>query len=132
MLIDQDEINALLAQADELTAEAQEELAAVPSLPPAAQPNLAAVITDERVARLLRIRVPVIAQLAYSQMSIRSVRNLSAGAIVEFDKSVDDDLNLLVNNRPIGRGHAVKTGENFGLRVTAISSATHRIKSMGA
>jgi flagellar motor switch protein FliN/FliY len=86
---------------------------------------------DAEVQRILHLRVPVIVQLATRRMPIGAVRDLSAGAIVEFDKPVDDALDLLANNRLIGRGRCVKVGENFGLQITRICDPAERVRSLG-
>lgn len=59
------------------------------------------------------------------------VMRLGVGAIIEFSKSSDEPLELLVNNKPIGLGEAVKVGENFGLRMTQIGDVRQIIASMG-
>ncbi len=126
---EQAEIDALLKEASGLAAEAADELS-VPQTAraPAAGPSPEA---NPELERILRLRVPVIVQLATRHMPIAAVRDLSTGAIVEFDKSVDDALDLLVNNRLIGRGRCVKVGENFGLQITRICDAVDRVRSMG-
>jgi len=137
MLIDQAEIDALLSQADELVQEAGGDPGASAPSPPSPprsqkpQPSSLLEHASPEVARILRIRVPVIVRLACRQMSISVVRKLSCGGIIEFEKHVDDPLDLLINNRRIGRGEAVKVGENFGLRLTAVEAPTQRIKSLG-
>jgi len=88
-------------------------------------------LPDPELQRILRLRVPVIVQLATRRMPIGAVRELSAGAIVEFDKSVEDSLDLLVNNRLIGGGCCVKVGENFGLQITRICDPAERVRSLG-
>ena len=140
MVIDQDEIEALLKQSNCLVEDVASEPAAPPHMagpsgaPPQssgsdASPNEALASPD--LARILKISVPVIVRIARRRMPIRAIRSLSAGAIVEFDTHVDEPLDLLINNRCIGQGHAVKVGENFGLRIGAINDAVQRIKSMG-
>ena len=57
--------------------------------------------------------------------------NLTTGAIVEFEKPSDSPLDLMINNKCIGHGQAVKVGENFGLRVTIIGSVRERIQALG-
>jgi hypothetical protein len=37
----------------------------------------------------------------------------------------------LVNNKVVGRGIAVKVGENFGIRINTIGSAKERAAAMG-
>ena len=137
MPVDQSEIDALLSAADDLAGEAAEE---APSLvetapeqapPTSDQATRAAQPPAPELARILRIRVPVIACLAKRRMTVSSVRGLSCGSIIEFDKSVDEPLDLLIRNRLVGRGTAVKVGENFGLRILEIEDKEQRIRSMG-
>lgn len=135
MIVDQDEIQALLAQADDLAAEASEEAAATESAaaaPPSPPPPRLLVNVSPEVARILRVRVPVRVQLASRRMSIAEVRRLSLGMIIEFHKGIDESLDLLINNHPVGSGDAVKVGEHFGLRVSEVRDAATRIRSMGA
>lgn len=136
MIVDHNEIEALLARADGLAGEAAQAstespstATAAPSATPAA--NGPSVDPSPEVARILKIRVPVIVQLASRRMSISDARKLSLGTIIEFQKGIDDPLELLINNHPVGRGEAVKVGEHFGLRVSEIRDAAARIKSMG-
>ena len=63
-------------------------------------------------------------------MPLSAVVGLAAGAIIEFDKAADSPLDLMINNKSIGLGQAVKVGENFGLRVTHIGSVRNRIEAM--
>ncbi len=129
MVIDQKEIDALLAQADSVVAEAAE---APPKRAPArAAPHPLDVPDDPQLRRLLAIQVPVIVRLAFRSMPVRTIRKLATGAIIEFEKSVEQDIDLLINNHPIGHGVCVKVGEHFGLRLTQIDTPAERIKSMG-
>jgi len=84
------------------------------------------------VLRLARLRVPAIVRLACRTMSISAIRKLSNGAIIEFGKPVDANLDLLINNRVVAQGITVKTGENFGLKITRVKDRAGRIRSLGA
>ena len=53
-------------------------------------------------------------------MTLDEVLALAPGSLVEFEKSAEEKLEILVNDRQIGAGEAVKIGENFGVRVTRI------------
>ncbi len=81
--------------------------------------------------RILRLQVPVIVRLAERKLSLSEVLRLGAGAIIEFSKASDEPLELLINNKPIGLGEAVKVGENFGLRITQIGDVKQVIRSLG-
>ncbi|GMU20290.1 MAG: hypothetical protein AMXMBFR13_03870 [Phycisphaerae bacterium] len=139
----QDEIDALLAEAGALIDDVGDSAPARGSEPPAASaapimpgprpgrsPALATT-EHEDPSRILNLEVPVIVQLAERTMPMADIMNLTTGAIIEFDKSADDDLDLMINNKCIGRGNAVKVGENFGLRINTIGSVRSRIKAMG-
>jgi flagellar motor switch protein FliN/FliY len=150
----QTEINALLAEMSALAAEAADggplrEPVPAPAAPEPAKPSPAAPVRsspapraaasaqtgprrNEDIQRILTIEVPVIVQLAERNMPVSKILNLSNGAIIEFDKPFDAPLELMINNKCIGTGQAVKAGENFGLRVTHIGSVQSRIKALGS
>ena len=128
MLIDQSEIDSLLNQADGL---AEETMAVVDQPKPPPKRRELKLPDNPEIRRILRVRVPAIVRLAHRLMPVRTLRKLAPGSIIEFEKSVDEDLDLLINARPIGSGTCVKAGEHFGLRLTKVEDATQRIKSLG-
>jgi len=79
---------------------------------------------------ILKLSVPLIVQIGQRTMRMSEVVSLGPGAILELSKSVDEDLDLLVNNKPVARGSAVKVGENFGVRISAVGSAQDRVNAM--
>ncbi len=72
--------------------------------------------------RILKLRVPVIVGLGVRSMALGEVVSLVPGSIIELPKNAEDELDLLVNNKAIGAGTAVKVAENFGLRITRIGT----------
>jgi flagellar motor switch protein FliN/FliY len=83
------------------------------------------------INRILRLEVPVIVKLAERKLTMAEIMRLGPGAIIEFSKSSEEPLELLINNKTIGVGEAVKVGENFGLRITHIGDIKDVIRSMG-
>ena len=81
--------------------------------------------------RILRLEVPVIVKLAERRLMLSEVMRLGTGAIIEFFKSSEEPLELLINNKVIGVGETVKVGENFGLRITQIGDLKQVIQSLG-
>lgn len=86
---------------------------------------------SSKLKAILRLEVPVIVRIAERSMGLSDVLNLVPGSIIEMGKSVEEDLDLLVNNKVIGRGVAVKVGENFGLKVTRLGSQQQRVDALG-
>ncbi len=68
--------------------------------------------------QIMKLDVPVIVRLAARQIPLGDVLRLVPGAILELGKDAEGELDLMVNNRAIGSGSAVKVGENFGIRLT--------------
>ncbi len=80
---------------------------------------------------ILKLEVPIIVRLGERSMSLSEVMALLPGSIIELKKSSESELDLMVNNKVIGCGGAMKVGENFGLRITYIGNLKDRIMAMG-
>lgn len=83
------------------------------------------------VQAILSLEVPIIVLLGERQMRLSAVCSLAPGAIVELPKGADEELTLLVNNKPVGAGLAVKVGENFGIKISYIGDLKSRIAALG-
>lgn len=70
---------------------------------------------------LLKISVPVRVVLATKKESVQDVVELASGTIIKFSKPCDDSLALYVGDQQVAEGEAVKVGDKFGFRVTAMS-----------
>lgn len=139
-MLDQSEVDALLTSAESLAEEA-DPLSDVSSgaLSPA-QSSPAGVelpedmklfASEQAIERILPVQVPVMVRLAERQMRVDRLIDLTVGAIIEFDRPADAELDLVVANIPIGTGNAVKCGEKFGLRVIKIQPWAARALAMG-
>lgn len=80
---------------------------------------------------ILRLEVPVIVRLAERELAVGQVVRWVPGSIIELQKPFDDELDLMVNNVAIGRGVAVKVGENFGLKVNFVGDLKSKIQAFG-
>jgi flagellar motor switch protein FliN/FliY len=96
----------------------------------ASLPQTIAAPTPEELRRILRLQVPIIVKLAERRLNVNEVMRLGAGAIIEFFKSSEEPLQLLINNKVIGLGEAVKVGENFGLRITQIGDVKQIVEAL--
>jgi len=82
------------------------------------------------VNAILALEIPLIVEIASRRMSLSEAVNLSHGAIIEFPKNADGALRILVNNKPVGSGSAVKVGENFGVRVAQVGDIAERVDAL--
>jgi flagellar motor switch protein FliN/FliY len=79
-----------------------------------------------RLERVLSLELPIVVRLGSRQMTVAEVTSWAPGAIIELPKQADAELEILVNNKVVGCGHAVKLGENFGLRLTYLGELESR------
>lgn len=80
---------------------------------------------------ILKLEVPVVVRLAKRKMTAGEIVLLVPGSIIELPKDADDELDLMINNRQIGSGNAVKIGENFGVRISYVGDMAMRAEAMG-
>ena len=74
----------------------------------------------ERARRLFHLPVTVSVRLAEKRIELGQLLSITPGALITFNKSCEDLLDLYVNNRKYCRGEAVKIGENFGLKLNEV------------
>ncbi|GEM_PF-984758 len=79
---------------------------------------------------LLHIELPVTVMLARRRQPLGTVLRISSGAILQFEKSCEEALELEVAGRVIALGEAVKVGDKFGLRITSMVPPPERLKSL--
>jgi flagellar motor switch protein FliN/FliY len=85
-----------------------------------------------KLKRIMHLEVPVIVKLAERKLAMSEVLRLGVGSIIEFVKSNDEPLQLMINNRTIAVGEAVKVGENFGLRIKQIGTMKQLVAALGS
>lgn len=136
-MFSQEEIDTALVDAQQAVDTLAEDVQAVatapkPQSPPPAVETMAYVPSpSERLGRTLKLSVPLLVRLANQSMSIGEIMRIGPGTILEFNRTVASELDLMINNCQIGRGIAVKVGERFGLRITSIGNVKERIDSLG-
>ena len=87
--------------------------------------------SSAELSRILKLKVPVIVKLAERKFNVAEVLRIQTGAILEFNKASDQPLELMINNKAIAFGEAVKVGENFGIRIQQVGDVKAIIQSLG-
>ncbi|MCP4642583.1 MAG: flagellar motor switch protein FliN [bacterium] len=98
---------------------------------PAASAPGQGVPVPSNIGRVLDIQLTATARLGRVEMPISDILALGPGSIIEVGHSVDEPIELLVNDKLIARGDVVVVDEKFGLRITEIVSPQERIESLG-
>jgi len=80
--------------------------------------------------RLLDVEMNVTVRFGKTEMPLREVVRFGVGSMIELNRTVDEPVDLLVNNSPFARGEVVVIDGYYGVRVTEIGSAEERTKTL--
>lgn len=79
---------------------------------------------------LLDVELPVRVSFGKAQLLLRDVIKLTTGSIVELNRSINEPVEVLVNNCVIARGEVVVVDGNYGVRIHQIISRRERLQSV--
>ena len=79
---------------------------------------------------LLDVDLPVSISFGRTQLPMKDVIKLTTGSIVELNRSVNEPVEVLVNQCLIARGEVVVVEGNYGVRILEIASRQERIRSL--
>jgi flagellar motor switch protein FliN/FliY len=60
---------------------------------------------------------------------LKEVLKLTAGSVIELDRSLDDSVDVVVNDRVVARGELVVVDGNYGIRIQEIHDGGRRAAS---
>jgi len=116
--------NLLAALAAPVPAPSEDEAAAEPPRQPAAVP------LSRTMELLLDVDLPVSISFGKTQLPLRDVLKLMTGSIVELNRGVNDQVDVLVNHCLVARGEVVVVEGNYGVRIQEIASRRERLRSI--
>jgi flagellar motor switch protein FliN/FliY len=71
--------------------------------------------------RVLDFEMPVRISIARTTVPLREVLRLSTGSVLELNRSLDDLVDLVVNNRVVAQGEIVVVEGNYGIRIHRVN-----------
>jgi flagellar motor switch protein FliN len=86
--------------------------------------------TSRTMDLLLDVDLPVSISFGKTQMPLKDVLKLTTGSIVELNRGVNDQVEILVNQCLIARGEVVVVEGNYGVRIQQIASRQDRLRSL--
>jgi flagellar motor switch protein FliN/FliY len=75
---------------------------------------------DLNLDKILDVNVDVSVEVGRTRMSIRDIKALNQGAIIELDRAAGTPLDVLVNGTLVARGEIVVVKEKFGIMLTEV------------
>lgn len=80
-----------------------------------------AVPNTAGMERVLDFEMPVRISIARTTVPLREVLRLSTGSVLELNRSLDDLVDLVVNNRVVAQGEIVVVEGNYGIRIHRVN-----------
>ncbi|HVY91217.1 MAG TPA: flagellar motor switch protein FliN [Bryobacteraceae bacterium] len=80
---------------------------------------------------LMDIELPIMLRFGTTRMALRDIAGLSSGSIIEFDRGVDEPVEVMLNDHVVARGEAVMVKGAYGVRISEIASRRERLISAG-
>jgi flagellar motor switch protein FliN len=79
---------------------------------------------------LLDVDLPVSISFGRTRIALKDVLKLTTGSIVELNRGVNDQVEVLVNECLIARGEVVVVEGNYGVRIQQLASRQDRLRSL--
>ncbi|PWU01387.1 MAG: flagellar motor switch protein FliN [Terriglobia bacterium] len=79
---------------------------------------------------LLDVELPVSISFGKTQLPLKDVLRLTTGSIVELNRGVGEQVEVLVNHCLVARGEVVVVEGNYGVRIQQIVSRLDRLRSL--
>lgn len=86
--------------------------------------------TSKNIERLLDVEMNVTVRFGLTEMPLREVVRFGVGSMIELNRTIDEPVELLVNNYPFARGEVVVIDGYYGVRVTEIGTPEERSKTL--
>jgi len=82
------------------------------------------------LALLMDVQLPVAIRFGETEMILEEIVKLGVGSVIELNCGMDQPVELIVNNRILARGEVVTVDGFYGIKVTEITTAGERFKSL--
>ncbi len=86
--------------------------------------------SSNNIERLLDVEMNVTVRFGKTEIPLKDVVHYGIGSMIELNRTVDDPVELLVNNFPFARGEVVVIDGYYGVRVTEIGSPEERSQTL--
>lgn len=94
-------------------------------LQPTFNPNL-----EGNFGLLMDVPLQVTVELGRARKLIKEIVDFSPGSVIELDKLAGESADIYVNGKLIAKGEVVVIDENFGVRITEITSKFERMREL--
>lgn len=82
---------------------------------------------EQKMELVLDFPLEISVRIGDTNMSIGEIMNLSTGMVIDLNRMLDENVDLLVNGKLFAKGEVLSMGEYFGIRITSIVKPVDRI-----
>ena len=79
-------------------------------------------MSQEMIDKLKSVEMEVTVRFGLTEMPLRDVASLGSGSMIELNRTVDEPVELLVNDFPFARGEVVVVDGYYSVRITEVST----------
>ena len=79
---------------------------------------------------LMGVELPVSVSFGHVQLPLKDILKLTAGSIIELNRTVDEPVEVIVNNCVVARGEVVVVEGNYGVRIHQIMTRQERMETL--
>ena len=98
--------------------------------PDAAAPEHQLPVRSKTFNLLMGVDLPVSVSFGHVQLPLKDVLKLTAGSIIELNRTVDELVEVIVNNCVVARGEVVVMEGNYGVRIHEIMTRQERLETL--
>ena len=92
--------------------------------------NAAGTSREMTLKNLGGIEIDLKVVVGGATIMIADLLELNEGAIIELDRLVNDQLDVMINGKLFGKGDIVLVGENLGILFTEVNSFEERLRNL--
>ncbi len=101
--------------------------------PTASEPpptSIAQPATGRTIDLLYDVELPVAVSFGRAHLPLKEVLKLTSGSIIELNRTVNEPVEIIINNCVIARGEVVVVDGNYGVRIQQIISKSERLRTL--
>lgn len=83
--------------------------------------NTDAATIEKDLSLLGHVKVSLVAEIGSTELTVEELFSLRSQDLVTLNESVDAEVTLLLNGRPVARGELVAVEDKLGVRITELA-----------
>lgn len=90
----------------------------------------AAVKPEVNFNLLMDVTLKISVVIGGTTVMVKDLLKMGQGSVIELDKTTNEPVDILVNGKPFAKGEIVVVEDNFGVRITEISTPAERMNTL--